>query len=70
MPKKERPYSLEKQEQITEQYLEMFGELPRTPIGFSIGLILDLMEKAIERKVPLKWEEYENRFHYRKGVTY
>lgn len=70
MSKKERPYSLEEQEQITEQYLKIFGELPHMPIGFSMGLILDLMEEAIKRGSPLKWEEYEKRFHYRKDATY
>ena len=67
---KRKRYTPEEAERIEERYLEKFGDLPPTPICFSRFAILDLMEKAIERGEPLKWEEYENRFHYKEGVTY
>ena len=70
MSNKRRRYSYEEKEQIVDKYRDKFGELPPTPIGFSVGPIIDLMEDAIKRDKPLKWEEYENRFHYRKDVTY
>lgn len=70
MKNKMPPYTPLQREKIESDYLKKFGRLPPTPIGFSRALILDLMEKAVERGTPLKWEEYEKRFHYRKDVTY
>ena len=67
---KRKRYTPDEREQIEERYLEKFGNLPPTPICFSISSILDLMEMAIDRGEPLKWEEYEKWFHYKKGVTY
>ena len=67
---KRKRYSPEERELIEELYLNKFGDLPPVPICFSRSSILDLMEKAIERGEPLKWEEYEKRFHYKEGVTY
>lgn len=70
MRNKMLPYSPEQREKIENDYIEKFGKLPPTPICFSTSPILDLMEEAIKRGEPLKWEEYEKRFHYRKDVTY
>ena len=65
-----KKYSHEEREIIINNYLKKFEELPPTPIGFGINSILDLMEQAVERGEPLKWDEYQNRFHYKKDVTY
>ena len=67
-----KKYSFREINIIEENYEKKFGCLPHTPIGFGVAHIADLMEEAIIKGEPLKIEEYEKRFHYKKdnGVIY
>lgn len=48
-------------EQLTTQYLEVFGELPKLPIMVSYRIIADLMEDAIISKQPVSQSEINAR---------
>ena len=67
-----KKYTKEEKIMIREQYLKKYSNLPYVPRGCCCE-ITDLMEAAIKRGKPLKYNEYEERIKQHKerdGVIY
>lgn len=54
-------YTQEQIENLTTEYLKVFGELPKLPIMVAYGIIADLMEDAVISKKPLSQEDIDSR---------
>ena len=53
-------------EELTTEYLKVFGELPKLPIMVSYSVIADLMEDAIISKIPVSQSDINEAV---KGIT-